>query len=182
MNTTIKTDKTVKKNHTKESLFSIGECFYALETLLIENEGEIDETIDQWLKEYEEKESEKINAYCYLIQKFEEIASEAKRLAERSSLYNSKVKLLKDRLKYYLEYQGKDKVETSRFTITVCGNGGQLPVRLHSDITADHLPDDFVKVYKEPDLSRIREAILSGNEEAQRIATILPRGTHLRIK
>jgi hypothetical protein len=37
----------------KESLFNIGESFYALESLLIENEGEITEEIDQWLAEYQ---------------------------------------------------------------------------------------------------------------------------------
>ena len=65
----------------------IGEHFYALESLLMETEGEITEEIDQWLEEYQAKEEDKIDAYCYIIQKFEEIAAEAKRLADRSSSY-----------------------------------------------------------------------------------------------
>ncbi len=175
------TQKTDIQSNTKASLFSIGEHFYALETLLIENEGEIDDTIDQWLDEYEAKEAEKVDAYCYLIQKFEEIASEAKRLADRSSGYHKKARTLKDRLKYYLQNRGKDKLETGRFTIRVRQNGGQLPVILNEGITADHLPDEFVKIYREPDMSSLSESILQGNSEALRFGKILPRGTHLRI-
>ena len=166
----------------KESLFNIGESFYALESLLIENEGEITEEIDQWLAEYQAKESDKIDGYCYLIQKFEEIASESKRLAERAASYSTKVKNLKDRLKLYMEVQGREKIETPRFTVSVCGNGGLLPIRLHENVTEQNLPDQFVRTYREPDLSALRDSILTGDEEAQRFATILPRGTHLRIK
>ena len=167
---------------TKESLFSIGESFYALETLLIENEGEIDESIDKWLEEYEAKESEKIDAYCYLIGKFETISAEAKRLADRATSYSNKSKALKDRLKLYLQNRGKDKLETSRFTVTVAQNGGPLPVTLNEDITPESLPDEFVKVLREADMSALRDALLNGNDEAMRFARILPRGSHLRIR
>ncbi|MBD3615360.1 MAG: siphovirus Gp157 family protein [Gracilimonas sp.] len=167
---------------TKESLFQIGEHFYALESLLIENEGEIDDTIDQWLEEYIAKESDKIDAYCYLIQKFQEIAEEAKRLAERSSIYNKKTKSMKDRLKHYLERRGRDKVETNKFTITVCQNGGKQPIKVFDEVNPEKLPDQFVRVYREPDLDGIRTALLNDDEDALKIATLLPRGTHLRIK
>ncbi len=175
-------DKTTQKPTTKESLFSIGEHFCALESLIIDNEGEIDKTIDQWLEEYRAKEEHKLDAYCYIIQKFEEISAEAERLAERSSSYSKKAKQLKDRLKYYLEKRGKDKVETQRFTIRICTNGGKLPIHLHEDVRSDLLPDPFVRIYREPDLNALRESILDGNQEAMRFAKLLPRGTHLRIK
>ena len=175
---TTKTDTPIQK----ESLFNIGESFYALESLLIETEGEITEEIDSWLAEYQAKEEEKIDAYCYIIRKFEEIAEEAQRLADRSSGYRNKVNQLKDRLKTYLEIRGKDKIETPRFTVTVCGNGGLLPVRLNEDIDPEKLPDQFVRVQREPDMGSLRDALVNGDEEAGRFATILPRGTHLRIK
>lgn len=166
----------------KESLFSIGEHFYALESLLMETEGEITEEIDQWLDEYQAKEEDKVDAYCYLIQKFEEIAAEAKRLADRSSSYNKKAKNLKNRLKLYLENRGREKVETPRFTISVCRNGGSLPIRLHEDVTVERLPEQFVQVHRDPDLNTLRDAIVNGDEHAMQFAKILPRGTHLRIK
>lgn len=167
---------------TKESLFEIGQHFYALESLLIDNEGEIDDVIDEWLEEYIVKESEKLDAYCYLIQKYEEIADEAKRLAERSASYRNKVNSLKDRLKWYLEVRGKQKVETSRFTITVCGNGGLQPVRLQEGINPDDLPVQFTRIVTEADINQLREALLEGDEQAHLFAAIEPRGTHLRIK
>ena len=182
MSHTKATDHSVSKPTTKESLFSIGEHFYALESLIIDNEGEIDDTIDHWLEEYQAKEHDKVDAYCYLIQKFEDISAEAKRLAQRSTSYNRKAKQLKDRLKYYLEKQGREKVETQRFTVSVTTNGGQLPLRIYDDITPEKLPDQFVRIYREVDATALRDAIINGDEEAMRFAQVLPRGTHLRIK
>jgi len=176
------THKTVNKSNTKESLFMIGEHFYALESLILENEGEITQEIDQWLEEYQAKQEDKVDAYCYIIQKFEGIAEEAKRLAERSSSYNKKVLQLKDRLKEYLQKQGRQKLETSRFTVSVCLNGGLLPVRVHEDVRPEHLPEQFKRTYVEPDTSAIREAILAGDLEVMKFAQVLPRGAHLRIK
>src|SRR5690625_280771 len=172
----------IKNPSIKESLFLIGEHFYALESLIIEQEGEITEEIDQWLEEYQAKQEEKVDAYCYIIQKFEEIAAEAKRLAERSTSYHKKAKQLKDRLKVYLENQGQQRLETDRFTISVCKNGGQLPIRLTEDIAVEQLPEEFVKVYREPDLIALLDSILEGDEQAMRFAHHLPRGTHLRNK
>ncbi|HBQ61320.1 MAG TPA: hypothetical protein DD671_17330 [Balneolaceae bacterium] len=166
----------------KESLFQIGEHFYALESLLIDNEGEIDDTIDQWLEEYIAKESEKMDAYCYLIQKFQEISDEAKRLAERSSSYSKKARSMKDRLKLYLERRGRDKVETNKFTITVCQNGGKQPIKVFDEVSVEELPNHFARITREPDLDEIRTALFDDNEQAQKIATLLERGTHLRIK
>jgi hypothetical protein len=134
MNTTTITSEVQGKSISKESLFAIGEHFYALESLIIERDGEIDETIDQWLSEYEAKEEAKLDAYCYIIAKHQEIAEEAQRLAERAARHKQMVTQLKDRLKYYLESRGKDKVETKRFTIKVCANGGPLPIALSPGI------------------------------------------------
>jgi hypothetical protein len=173
---------TMTKSDTKESLFSIAEHFYALESLIIEKEGEVDETIDQWLTEYQAKESEKIDAYCYVINKYAEIANEAKRLADRAAQYNRTVTNLKERLKFYLETRGQEKVETSRFTIKVTANGGQLPVALVPGTEVEDLPTEFIRVVKEPDMSKLREALVQGDSMAYPFAMFLPRGTHLRIK
>jgi hypothetical protein len=174
-------NKTITKSTTKQSLFLIGEHFHALESLLEENGGEITEEIDQWLTEYQAKQDDKIDAYCYLIQKFEEIAEESKRLADRSSSYYKKAKSLKDRLKLYLESKGTQKIETPRFTVSVCGNGGLQPVKLHEGIQPETLPDDYTRTFTEPDMDAIRQALLDGDVEATKVAQLLPRGTHLRI-
>lgn len=173
---------TLQSTRQKESLFQIGEHFYALESILIDNDGEITEEVDQWLEEYQAKEEDKVDAYCYLIQKFEDIAQEAQRLAGRASSYNKKAGQLKSRLKQYLELRGKDKVETNKFTVTVCSNGGKLPLLLKPGITAEDLPDHYVRIYREPDMNQLRQALLTGEEEAENVAKLLPRGTHLRIK
>ena len=166
----------------KESLFQIGEHFNALEELLNETDGEITDEIDTWLAEYEGKESDKVDAYCYLIQKFSEIADEAKRLAARSSSYQKKAKGLKERLKMHLEGRGTKRLETSRFTVTVSDNGGQVPVQLHDYVSPEEIPDPFVRVRKEPDMNRIRQALQNGDEFVHQFAYLGERGTHLRIK
>jgi hypothetical protein len=166
----------------KLTLFEIGEHFYALESLIIDNEGEIDDTIDQWLTEYQAKEHDKLDAYCYLINKYQDIAEEAERLAQRAKRYSNTVQQLKSRLKYYLEAKGTDKVETSRFTLKVVSNGGSIPIVLNEGVTADDLPDNFVRIIKEADLTKLRESMLRGDANVYRYASFLKRGTHLRIK
>lgn len=166
----------------KETLFQIGEHFNVLEELLNETDGEITDEIDAWLTEYEGKEADKVDAYCYLIQKFTEISEEAKRLAARSLSYQNKAKSLKDRLKVYLESRGTKRLETARFTVTVTSNGGHTPVKLHDFVKPEELPDPFVRVVKEADMSRIREALQAGDEFVHQFAFLEQRGTHLRIK
>ena len=166
----------------KESLFAIGDSFYALESLIIDNDGEITETVDQWLAEYEAKEADKIEAYCFLVQKYEEIASEARRLAQRATVYKNKADSLKVRLKHYLELRGKARVETGRFTASVTRNGGKLPVELHEGVQPEDLPEPFQKVIVEADKDRLREALVAEQSELNRLAYIDERGTHLRIK
>ena len=175
-------DITTTQPTNKETLFQIGEHFNVLEELFSETEGEITEEIDQWLSEYEGKQADKVDAYCYLIQKFTDIAEEAKRLAARSTSYQNKAKGLKDRLKMYLEAQGKQRIETARFTITIAGNGGKRPVELHEFVQPGELPDPFVRIVKEPDMNRIREALEAGDEFVHQFAFLRERGTHLRIK
>jgi hypothetical protein len=150
--------------------------------LIIENEGVVDETIDQWLAEYQAKLEDKIDAYCYIITRYQEIAAEAKRLAERASRYAKMVSDLKDRLKYYMEQHGHEKVETTRFTVKVTSNGGLLPVVLSPGLEVDDLPEQFIKVTKEADMNKLRQALLSGDDEVYPFAMLTPRGTHLRDK
>lgn len=166
----------------KLSLFEIGEHFYVLESLIIENDGEVDDTIDSWLVEYQAKLEDKVDAYCYLISKYQQIADESERLAQRAKKYSNTVQELKNRLKYYMESNCKDKIETTRFTLKVTANGGALPIALKEGVTSDTLPDEFVRTLKEPDLFKLRQALLTGDSNAYPYATFLPRGTHLRIK
>lgn len=165
-----------------ETLFAIAEHLYSLEALIFENDGEINQTIDDWLLEYRAKEEEKIDAYCHVIQRFEQIAAEAKRLSDRASRYRKSSTQLKSRLKEYLQMKGKDKYETARFTLRVSQNGGMQPVELTPGVTAEDLPEHFVKVVKEVDYTAIRDALLSGDESAGLFARLIPRGSHLRIR
>lgn len=173
---------TLTQPKSKESLFAIGEHFHALESLIIEKEGEIDETIDQWLAEYQAKESDKVDAYCYVIGKYADIAAEAKRLADRAAQYNRTVTNLKERLKVYLQSRGQEKLETSRFTLTIASNGGLLPIALVPGVDVDDLPTEFVRITKEADMGKLRQALVEGDSMAYPYAMFLPRGTHLRIK
>ena len=167
---------------TKESLFSIGDSFYALESLIIENDGEITEAIDQWLDEYEAKEADKVDAYCFLVGKYEDIASEARRLAQRATAYKNKADGLKDRLKTYMELHNRQKIETGRFTVSVARNGGKLPVELQEGVAPEDLPEQFHKVTVEADKDLLRQALQAEQSMLGQLAYIGERGTHLRIK
>lgn len=175
------TDLQVKPK-VKESIFEIGNHFNALASLIEEQEGEITQTIDQWLSEYEGKEADKIDAYCYLVQRYEEIALESKRLAARAARYNNNIKALKDSLNHYFKVQNKMKVETSRFTVTRVKNGGKLPVELNEGISPEDLPREYQSIIINADKDKMRDDILAGNEELGRFAQVGERGTHIRIK
>jgi hypothetical protein len=171
-----------QKTLEKASLFAIGDAFSDLEQLIEQNEGEIDEQLDTWLKECELAEADKIDSYVYLINKFEDIAWEAQRLADRGSAYRNKAQSLKYRLKAYMECREKSIIETKRFTVKIHQNGGAIPVRLRDGVLIEDIPEDLIKQEKAPDMTKIREQLVQGNASVYKIAEFIPRGTHIRIK
>ena len=127
---------------------------------------------------------QKLDNYAALICELEERAlvrkAEAKRLAERARVDESRAKHLKGRLQRFFAEQGIKTVETARYRLTLADNGGKLPVELEEWIGYSTIPDELCRVTKEPDIAAIR-AILEAGETLE-FAHLGERGQSIRIR
>lgn len=89
----------------------------------------------------------------------------------------------RERLRLHLIATGQTRIETTAGdVVSVQKNGGKLPVvPTHGDtFDAAALPDQYVRVRREPDCDAIRAALEAG--ESLTFARFGERGTHLRIR
>lgn len=167
------------------TLLEIGGDVQSLLALLAESDGEItpenEQAINQWFAEIGDAQERKLDGYVALIKEYTLRAAarreEMERLARRVQVDENTAKRLKDWLKLYLEMTGQQHVETRRYKVSLCGNGGKAAVDL--DCAPQDLPPSYQIHVIKPDLDGIRECLESGHRIAG--ARLLPRGTHLRI-
>lgn len=160
----------------------------ALEDLLSEVGGDVTEAeaeaaIDAWLKEADAPLQAKLDGYGVVIREFELRAAarkaEADRIAALANTDANNSRRLKERLRWFFEAEGIDKIETSRFKFALASNGGKAPVILHCEPEA--LPEWAKRVTVTPDMEAIRGEIETRGESLE-FAEIGERGKHLRIR
>jgi len=173
----------------KQSLLDITDDMRALDELLIELDGDISdpavmEVVDMWFAELDKNLLQKVDGYATYITELQWRAKarkeEADRLAGRARIDANNADYLKQRLHEALVSRGMTKLETARYKVTVCKNGGKQPLDIHEPEAVPqnlkrHIPERW-----EPDADLIRDAIAQGLEVAG--VTVEERGTHLRIK
>lgn len=169
------------------TLYDIRADLEALEALLYEVGGDVtdeaaDAAITAWLEETGEALSKKLDGYAALIRETEIRAAsrkaEASRLSDLARADDAAVKRLKDRLRWFFEDRGIQKMETERFRFTLATNGGKPPVILK--VPVECLPEWAKRVTFAPDLEAIRGEIEKGG--TVEFAEIGTPGTHLRIR
>jgi hypothetical protein len=140
---------------------------------LLEQRGD---TYDQWLI--------KIDNYCAAITNRHAISkqrkAEAERLSKLAATDSQRVDWMKAQLKKCLEAQGVKKLSLHRFNLTVSNNGGVLPLKLSCEVA--ELPPQFQRIEVSADNGAIRQALESGDIEAQKVAYFAERETHLRVR
>jgi len=145
-------------------------------------DGELDPVLDELLQELEGRIEDKVEAYCRIIRELELTAAARKEESARIRILadqdGNTVKAMKNRLLFFFDQQCIDKLKTAYFSLSVCANGGVQPLDI--TVPAEHLPVDCQKITLSPNLDIIREKIKAG--ELIEGVTVLPRGTHLRIK
>ena len=145
-------------------------------------DGELDPVLDELLQELEGRIEDKVEAYCRIIRELELTAAARKEESARIRILadqdGNTVKAMKNRLLFFFDQQCIDKLKTAFFSLSVCANGGVQPLEV--TVPAEHLPADCQKITLSPNLDVIREKIKAGELVAG--VTVLPRGTHLRIK
>jgi len=174
----------------RRTLFGIGTEFLALNERLDELTGEIaDPALDAEFAasfaDVETAEGVKLDRYVNWIRSLEMEASTARSEAEeyiaRAQARENRVKWLKQRMKAYLEYTNRQKVQTATGrTLAIQANGGSVPVKLADGIDPATVPDDLVIVKRTVDTDAVRKALQAGRELP--FATLGERGSHLRIR
>lgn len=180
-----------------DTLYDIGADMRALEDILFEAGGEINDEaleseIDRWLDDNNTRLEIKLDKYGMLIRNREAIAEqrskEAKRLEALAKTDHNLVARLKGRLYGFFKVHKKDKVETEKFKFWLQKNGGATPVVLSAKVQTDLelLPNRFIKYTPSIDTAKLREALESPDEKDRKdlkgLAWLGEPGDHLRIK
>lgn len=155
-----------------------GEYLQLLE--MLEEADELEEQVIKDTLEGIEGELEiKADGYARIIKEVEAEAKkyedEMKRLEARCSTLRNRGRILKDHLYSSMKQTGKLKFKTDLFSFGIQKNGGLQPLKIIPDT---EIPDEYLK--KEPDNSRIREAIKEGKKLP--FAVLEERGDHLTIR
>lgn len=102
---------------------------------------------------------------------------EARILNERANRLKQSAKWLEDRIKQAMELVGAKKLQYATVTLSIQANGGKRSVKIDDTrVTADYI---YTYTEKRVDKDKIRDELEAGKQLP--FATLLERGTHLRI-
>lgn len=173
------------------TLFEISDEQKALQALMVEGIDENGEllpesaqALEQWFAELQHNEAEKLDGYYGIIRTLEIQSAAAKEESERFAMMakiadNASIRL-KNRVKFYLESNGRtEAVSFKGRKFSVANNGGVQPLDIDPTVDPSKVAPEFqiVKVLLNND--RIREALQEGADVP--FARLRPRGTHIRI-
>lgn len=170
----------------RRSLWAIEDDLAALDDLVEEMEGDITEcepVIDEWFAKLGEEVTGKLDGYAAFIKELEARAEvrreEAQRLAKRAEIDANLADWLKSRMREFFLLRKWKKVETQRYRLTLCANGGKAPLKI--DLPPEKLPVEYrrEKITYSPDSDKIRMELETGGKLDW--ARIEPRGHHVRI-
>lgn len=127
-------------------------------------EGEIEDKADNYAKIIKELESKRDSR-----------KAEAKRLLDSATVFDNRIKALKNNLYNAMKTTGKTKFATDLFSFNIAKNGGKQSLTIDGEV-----PEEYTKTTVENDTDKIRQALEEGKELA--FAHLEPRGESLRIK
>lgn len=172
---------------TRRTLFDIGQDLATLADLLDEwddGDEQQQQLINDWFDKLGAERDGKLDGYCCYIAELQAKADarrkEADRLAKLAQSDESRIKLLKERLKTFFQEHELKTVQTARYKLNLAKNGGKLPVILKDAIDYSAIDSRFQVISIELNKDAIREALQAG--EQLEWARLAERGTNLRIK
>ncbi|MGN1300546.1 MAG: siphovirus Gp157 family protein [Clostridia bacterium] len=127
-------------------------------------EGEIEDKADNYAKIIKELESKRDSR-----------KAEAKRLSDSATVFDNRIKALKNNLYNAMKTTGKTKFATDLFSFNIARNGGKQSLTIDGEV-----PEEYTKTTVENDTDKIRQALEEGKELA--FAHLEPRGESLRIR
>lgn len=127
-------------------------------------EGEIEDKADGYAKIIKELEAKR-----------DARKTEAKRLNDSASVFDNRIKNLKQNLFKTMKQTGKTKFATDLFSFNIAKNGGKQALTIDGKV-----PKEYTKTIIENDTDKIRQALEEGKNLP--FAHLEPRGESLRIK
>lgn len=127
-------------------------------------EGEIEDKADGYAKIIKELEAKR-----------DARKAEAKRLTNSATVFDNRIKGLKQNLFNTMKQTGKTKFATDLFSFNIVKNGGKQSLTIDGEV-----PKEYTKTKIENDTDKIRQALENG--ENLPFAHLEPRGESLRIK
>ena len=168
------------------SLYKISDEMQALNDLLEESGGELNETTEAWLAEFGGQLMAKVDNYGALIKSLEahadEIKAEEVRLNARRKVFENRVQRLKDMAGYSMNKIGVRKIEGDKFTLSICASGGKRALQI---LDEKELPERFFDIIPQTmvvNKDRVREAVESGDKDIIGKAELLPRLEYVKLK
>ena len=152
------------------NIFEIEADLIALEKLLeedtsVDENGEINSQLAEWLEESEGEFRNKVESYCGLMGSLTALADarkvEVRRLQELESQARSTAERMKKVLLEVMVRLGRDRVETTRYKLRLQKAGGMQPMTIDEFV---EIPEKFVQLVKVVDKAAIRASLESGNE------------------
>lgn len=164
------------------NLYEITGALIRLQELL--EDPEVDQQlVEDCINDTEEELEVKADGYCRIIKNLEghiaAIDNELDRLTKIKKSCKSGIDRLKGNLYESMTALNKREIPNDLFTIKIQKNGGKAPVVLDIE-SKDDLPDELVRIKKEPDMEAIRDLI--EKEGSCKFAHLGERGESLRIK
>ena len=137
------------------------------------------EVLSDTMEALEGEIEEKAEAYAIIIKKlsaeYNMFDTEMKRCQKNRDVLGNNIKHMKENLQTTMELTGKTKFQTDHFKFSIVKNGGVAPISVSEDV-----PDEYMRIKKEPDMALIREVLAAGCELT--FAHLQERGTHLSIR
>lgn len=127
-------------------------------------EGEIEDKADGYAKIIKELEAKR-----------DARKTESKRLNDSASVFDNRIKNLKQNLFNTMKQIGKTKLATDLFNFNIVKNGGKQALTIDGEV-----PKEYTKTIIENDTDKIRQALEEGKNLP--FAHLEPRGESLRIK
>ena len=160
------------------NLYELKENWKKVEEMLYEEE--IDEQcILDTLEAIEGEIEDKADGYAMIIKELEAKRdarkTEAKRLNDSASVFDNRIKNLKQNLFNTMKQTGKTKFATDLFSFNIVNNGGKQSLTIDGEV-----PKEYTKTIIENDTDKIRQALEEGKNLP--FAHLEPRGESLRIK
>lgn len=145
--------------------------------------GEVSPELEERLQAIESRLPHYLDDYVEVVRSLlgyaDDCSSEAKRLSTRARSWENKATWLKGRILSTMLALGERKIKTAKNTVSVCNNGGLLPLQLPERV--ELIPDDFVtsRTVIEADKEKIRKELEAGKD--LEFARLGERGVHLKI-